>query len=104
MKYKIIWSNFAEFQLDLIFNYYTEEVNINTATKIIFQIRDRVKELNLNPFIGKKEELLVGRKENYRHLIVTNYKVIYSVNEQAGIIKIADIFDTRQNPIKLKRN
>ncbi len=104
MQYKIIWSSFAEFQLDLIFNYYTKEVNINVARKIIFQVRDNVKELNQNPFIGKKEELLADRKENYRHLIVTNYKVIYSVNEQAGIVKIADIFDTRQNPKKLKRN
>ena len=104
MKYKIIWSKFTEFQLDLIFNFYAEKVNIKLAKRIIFQIRDKVKKLSKSPFIGKKEELLTDRIENYRHLIISNYKVIYSVNEQSEIIKIADIFDARQNPIKLKRN
>jgi plasmid stabilization system protein ParE len=104
MEYKVIWSNFAEYQLDLIFNYYTESVHIELAKKILFQIKSSVEKLYKNPFIGKKEELLSDRMENYRYLIVTNYKVIYSVNEQTKMIKIADIFDTRQNPIKLKRN
>tara|TARA_B110000090_G_scaffold207823_1_gene260105 strand:+ start:842 stop:1027 length:186 start_codon:yes stop_codon:yes gene_type:complete len=57
-----------------------------------------------NPVIGKKEQLLENRKQNYRHLIITNYKIIYSVNEEIEAIKIVDVFDTRQNPIKLKRN
>lgn len=104
MGYRIIWSKFAEFQLDLIFIYYAKKINVKLAKKIIFQIRDSVKELNKSPFIGKKEEFLSDKTENYRHLIISNYKVIYSVNEQTEIIKIADIFDTRQNPIKLKRN
>ena len=104
MEYRILWSRFAEFQLDLIFNYYAEKVNVKLARRIVFQIRDNVNELSKSPFIGKREELLSDRIENYRHLIISNYKVIYSINEQAEIIKIADIFDTRQNPTKLKGN
>jgi len=104
MEYKIIWSKFAQFQLDLIFNYYSEKVSVKLAKKIIFQIRDNVTELSKTPFIGKREELLTDRIQDYRYLVVTNYKIVYSVNEQTGIIKISDIFDTRQNPIKLKRN
>ncbi|MGB0879198.1 MAG: type II toxin-antitoxin system RelE/ParE family toxin [Polaribacter sp.] len=64
MKYKIVWSNFAEFQLDLLFNYYAEEVNIKLAKKIIFQIRDGVKQLKKSPFIGQKEELLAIKPKN----------------------------------------
>lgn len=104
MEYKIIWSKFAQFQLDLIFNYYSEKVNVKLAKKIIFQIRNHITELSKSPFIGKREELLTERFQDYRHLIVANYKIIYTVNEQTGIIKISDIFDTRQNPLKLKRN
>ena len=104
MEYKIIWSKFAEFQLELIFNYYAEKVNVKLAKRIIFQIRDKVKKLSGSPFIGKREELLSNRIGNFRHLIIGNYKVIYSVNEEAEFIKITDVFDTRQNPIKLKRN
>ena len=104
MNYIIIWSNFAEYQLDEIFNYYTKKVNVKVAQSIMFKIRDKVEVLIKNPLIGEKEELLEDRKQNYRRLIVTNYKIIYSLNEKVETIKIVDIFDTRQNPIKLKRN
>ena len=104
MNYIIIWSNFAEYQLDEIFNYYTKKVNVKVAQSIMFKIRDKVEVLIKNPLIGEKEELLKDRKQNYRRLIVTNYKIIYSLNEKIETIKIVDIFDTRQNPIKLKRN
>ena len=104
MNYTIIWSNFAEYQLDEIFNYHTKKVNTKVAQSIMFKIRDNVEMLIKNPLIGDKEELLEGRKQNYRRLIVTNYKIIYALNEEIETIKIVDIFDTRQNPIKLKRN
>ncbi len=104
MEYKIIWSKFAQFQLDLIFNYYSEKVSVKLAKKIIVDIRNHITELSKSPFIGKREELLTDRIQDYRHLIASNYKIIYNVNEQTGIIKIFDIFDTRQNPLKLKRN
>ncbi|WP_445733745.1 hypothetical protein [Mariniflexile sp.] len=54
-------------------------------------------------FIGQEEELLKERKNQYRYLVFKNYKVIYSVDEQNEFIKIADVFDTRQNPPKMKR-
>ena len=104
MNYRIIWSKFAEYQPDEIFNYYAKKVNKKVAHSIMFKIRDNVEVLIKNPLIGDKEELLEGRKQNYRRLIVTNYKIIYALNEEIETIKIVDIFDTRQNPIKLKRN
>ena len=61
MEYKIIWSKFAQFQLDLIFNYYSEKVNVKLAKKIILQIRNQITELSKSPFIGKREELLSER-------------------------------------------
>lgn len=82
MEYKIIWSKFAQFQLDLIFNYYSEKVNVKLAKKIIFQIRNQITELSKSSFIGKREELLTERFQDYRHLIVANYKIIYTVNER----------------------
>ena len=49
------------------------------------------------------EELLIDREETYTYLICKNYKIIYSVDHKLKRIKIADIFDTRQNPVKIKR-
>ena len=78
-KYRILWSDFAASQLDEIFNYYSKEVSIKVAKSIIFQIRDRSKALAKNPLLGKREELLSDRKEEYKRLIVTNYKIICTV-------------------------
>lgn len=55
------------------------------------------------PFFGQEEELLSEREIQYRYLIFKNYKLMYSVDEQNGFIKIAGVFDTRQNPPKTDR-
>ena len=61
------------------------------------------KKLIKTPYIGQEEELLKPRKIEYRYLVFKNYKLIYSADTENGFIKIADIFDTRQNPTKLQR-
>lgn len=103
MNLKVIWSNFAEKQLDEIFEYFVENIGKPTAQKIIITILIDVEKLEKNPFIGQDEELLLNRKFKYRYLVSTNYKIIYSIDEEKGYVKIADIFDTRQNPKKIKR-
>jgi plasmid stabilization system protein ParE len=102
MSYTIIWSEFSENQLDDIFYYYSKKVSKKTALKIIQRILSETTVLENSPFIGQIEKLLIDRKITYRYLICTNYKIIYSINEKDNLIKIADIFDTRQNPIKIK--
>ena len=103
MALKIIWSEFAETQLDEIYDYYEKKVSTKVAKKLVRGIINEPKKLLKSPLIGQKEELLKQRETEYRYLIFKNYKLIYSVDNQNGYIKIADVFDTRQNPIKLKR-
>tara|TARA_R110002012_G_scaffold321969_1_gene552904 strand:- start:36468 stop:36785 length:318 start_codon:yes stop_codon:yes gene_type:complete len=103
MNFKIIWSNFSEKQLDEIYAYYEKESSPIVAAKIITEIIKESEKLLSASFIGQKEELLKERKIPYRYLVFKNYKLIYSVDEPNGLIKIADVFDTRQNPPKLKR-
>lgn len=100
---KLIWSSFSESQLDEIFEYYSNKANINVAKKLINEIIEAPSKLLDTPLIGQKEELLQHRQIQYRYLIHKNYKLIYSVDEVNQLIKIADIFDTRQNPIKITR-
>lgn len=103
MDLEIIWSEFAEKQLDEILIYYTENANIRIGRKILRNILKAPEQLKINPFIGQTENLLIERKNSYRYLIHKNFKIIYSVDRENGFIKIADIFDTRQNPDKIKR-
>ena len=104
MAYTIIWSYFAEDQLDQIFAFYEKEATPRIAKKLLKRLIDAPNILVEDPFIGQIEELLKKRAVDYRHLVVGNYKLIYSVEELHKFIRILDVFDTRQNPPKLKRN
>lgn len=103
MVFKIIWSEFAETQLDEIYDYYEKRAGTRVAGKLVRDIINAPKKLIKSPLIGQKEELLKQRETEYRYLVFKNYKLIYSIDNQNGYIKIADVFDTRQNPPKLKR-
>lgn len=103
MNFKIIWSVFSESQLDEIYNYYEKEASSKIAMQIVTGIIRETDKLIKASFIGQEEELLKDRKNQYRYLVSKNYKIIYWVDEQNGFIKITDVFDTRQNPPKLKR-
>ncbi|WP_100616420.1 type II toxin-antitoxin system RelE/ParE family toxin [Confluentibacter citreus] len=103
MTLKIIWSEFAETQLDEIYEYYKEKASPRIAKKLLKGIINEPKKLIKTPYIGQEEELLKHRDFEYRYLVFKNYKLIYSVDAENGFIKIADVFDTRQNPPKLKR-
>ena len=104
MKFQIIWSNFAEEKIDEIFEYHKKEVSLQIAKRLTSGLIEAAEILVNNPHIGQVEELLVEREEEYRYLLHKNYKIIYFVDVKNGFVKIADVFDTRQNPIKIKRN
>lgn len=104
MEIKIYWTDFAKSELKNIFDYYEENANAKIATKITKDIIKRTLNLADYPNIGKKEPLLVERVQEFRFLIYKNFKIIYWYNIEKNQIEISDIFDTRQNPIKLKRN
>ena len=102
VKLQVIWSEWAENQLDDIYAYYLLNAGEVVAKRIVLKILEETLYLSAYPFIGQKEPLLAHRNENYRYLICGNHKIIYFVEEKNDIVKIIDIFDTRQNPLKMK--
>ncbi|MUP47239.1 type II toxin-antitoxin system RelE/ParE family toxin [Gramella sp. BOM4] len=103
MKLEVIWSKFAERQLDEIFEYYYENASPGIARKLIQDLLKEPNRLKKDLKIGQIEEFLKDRKITYRYLLFKNYKIIYSIDTKNGFIKIADVFDTRQHPLKIKR-
>ena len=103
MSFKVVWSNFAESELDKIFEYYVEKASLKVAKKIIQNILNEPNRLIDNSEIFQREDLLINRENIYRYIVCDNYKIIYSVNLELKLIMIADVFDTRQNPIEIKR-
>ena len=104
MDLTIYWTEFAEKQLQNIFEYYCEKANYRTAKKLVDGIYDTTLILKNHSNIGQVEELLKDRKSTFRYLVYKNYKIIYWVNREKNQIEINDVFDARQNPLKIKRN
>ena len=103
MVFKIIWSEFAETQLDGIYKYYHKKASPRIAKKLLKGIVNAPIQLIKTPLIGQEEILLKHREIEYHYLVFKNYKLIYSIDTKNGFIKIADVFDTRQNPPKIQR-
>lgn len=52
--------------------------------------------------MGQIEEALADRAEGFRYLVFKNYKIVYRINMQHKRVEIALVFDTRQNPTKMR--
>ena len=89
---KIIWTNTAKEQLKTIFYFYSEKSN-QAGTNIKNEILKTTKEIHF-PDQYQKDEI----EPEFRRIIVRHYKVLYK--EYQGIIFIARVFDTRQEPNK----
>ncbi len=98
---KIFWTDTARNQLEDIFDYYKEKASLKSSKNLIRKLIDRTLQLDKNPYSGPKEPLLQEKKFEYRYLVEGNYKIIYWIED--NYVKIASIFDTRQNPIKINK-
>jgi len=96
-KIKIIWTKPAVYDLKNIYNFYSSKSYI-AAKKLIQKIKNKPKTIQSSGFekIGKIDDI----NPKYRRLIVGYYKILYRIeNNQIIIIRI---FDSRQNPKKLR--
>ena len=100
MEIKVFWTQTALNNLEDIFEYHKLKASVNIARKLVKKIVATTILLQKSPKIGRREELLKDRKYEYRFIIVGNYKIIYWIED--NYVKIAAIFDTRQNPEKIK--
>lgn len=96
---KVIWSDFASGALKEIYDYYKETASESVARKIKESIFKSTRQLIIYPESGQVEETLSQLQEGHRYLVVNNYKLVYKKVKE-GIL-IADVFDTRQDPIKI---
>ena len=100
MELKVFWTDTAIERLEDIFDYYKTKASIKIAKNIVSLIIESTIHLETQPLIGHIEELLKDRKNEYRYVVSGNYKIIYWAEDSN--VKIATVFDCRQNPKKLK--
>ena len=99
--YSIIWTENAFGDLETIVNYISK-VSTTLAEEVAFRILFRVRQLREFPLSGQIETVIQKSNYEYRFILQGHSKLIYRIENQ--IIYIERIFDTRQNPKKLKRN
>ena len=103
MEIKILWTDFAKSAVRSIYDYYLEHVSRKLARKLVIGIVAETKQLQLQPTMGTLEPLLEKDPRKFRYILYKSYKIIYWFNEDRKAIEIIDVFDSRQNPIKIKK-
>ena len=104
MELTVFWTEFAKDKLDDIFEYYKlKSRNVNVARKLVDGITDHTIGLEKQPYTGQREELLSDRPQKFRYLVFKSYKIIYWINEPKNRIDIVHVYDTRQDPLKIRQ-
>lgn len=101
--FDIRWSTFATQQIAGIYDYFIKTSGKTVAVKVVKGIIEAAEVLRKAPALGQQETLLKDKGADYRYLIHGNYKLIYKHDILSGQVHILDVFDTRQNPKKIKR-
>ena len=99
---KLIYSEQALRQLQDILDFlvFTLEVPPAKALEIRDQILDRANIILTNIYAGQKEEHLERLQLSHRRIIIGHYKIVYNIKDT--YVLITDIFDSRQDPKKMK--
>lgn len=100
---KLRWDPIAKEQITEIFDFYKTWYGLRTARKITDSIKQSCKRLKEQPQLGFIEPILQTNPCRYRSLVEGNYKIVYCL-EKDNYIRIAAIFDCRQNPDKLSQH
>ncbi len=101
-KLKILWTAQAQKDLKEIFNFlYSTSQSKEIAKKVVQKIKNKVNSLSTISAESGQIQAGLDSVYTYRYLVVGNYKVIYRVENQIVVI-VNTIFDTRQDPSKLK--
>jgi len=92
----IVWSKRAEkLFFDILEFYYVRNKSKTYSGKLNSEIKQLIKILAKQPFLGRKTE-----KNNIRVLIKGNYKIFYEIEPEEIVILL--VWDTRQNPENFK--
>ena len=93
-------NRFAKIQLRLIHNYHNDKAGIKVARKITKNLLHCPNILKRHLLSGQEELNLKELMQGHRYLVEYNFKIIYLVRGES--IFITDIFDSRQDPKKLR--
>ncbi len=96
----VVITDFAKKRIRKIYHYYKNKGLTKVGQKLRLNIVTRAKLLKKQPYLGTIEETTKDLDKEYRFIVTGNYKIIYTV--EPPNIYIVEVFDTRQDPNKMK--
>ena len=97
---KLVYTEQAHHSLEETLEFIAPMISHEKLSEIRSRIFDKADTLLLHPLQGQIEPFLEHLGLEHRRLVSNNYKIIYRVI--GNCIYITDIFDSRQNPDKMK--
>jgi toxin ParE1/3/4 len=97
---KLVYTEQALESLEESLEFIAPKVTHKKLMEIRNKILDKADTLLINPFKGQKEPYLNHLGLDHRRLVEGHFKIIYRVAGE--YIFITDIFDSRQDPDKMK--
>ncbi|MFC5285246.1 type II toxin-antitoxin system RelE/ParE family toxin [Pedobacter alpinus] len=99
MTNEVIWSPESEIDLSIILDYLISDWNLEIATKFLKEIEYHINTISKNP----KLYPIIYKPLKFRQCVITKHNsLIYFYKEEK--LYVVRVFDTRQNPNKLKFN
>ena len=98
---KVFLSELAESKLLKLSEYLIENWSLKTRDKFISKLTEKIKQISIHPDSCPKS----SEFDNLYKCVVTKQTTFYyRINSDKREIEIITIFDTRQNPDKLKKD
>ncbi|MCX2681987.1 type II toxin-antitoxin system RelE/ParE family toxin [Galbibacter sp. EGI 63066] len=98
---QVFLSELAESKLLRLSEYLLEKWNLKTRDKFIAKLTDKIKQISSQPDSCPKSNEYEGL---YKCVVTKQTTFYYRILKQSNEIEIITIFDTRQNPDKLKKD
>lgn len=101
-QYKVIITPTAYKEIDHIYNYISENLYAeNAAIELMRKIEEKIQKLKYAPKIHTEIEKINGLKRRYRRIVIKNFVILYTINEEEKIVYVSHIYYGRQNYLNL---
>lgn len=97
---QIVLTDYAKINLAKIYGYLSKYASIEIAKNVKNGVLEHISTLLKHAKLSQLEEDLQELGKNHRRLVYKHYKIVYRI--EGDTIYITDIFDSRQDPEKIK--
>jgi addiction module RelE/StbE family toxin len=102
IKYKIVITPTARREINRIYDYILYDLNAEKAAKQLMQkVEAVIQELKYSPKIYVSIDKLDGVKRRYRRIVIRNFIILYTVDEESNIVYVAHMYYSGRNYLDL---